>query len=133
MRIEHEFEYDASYGEIANEFCSHDSKYQAETINWIGYQFKKWEQDKTRTATHIQLLDIAEQLNKKGKWFIRTLYDYMTESQPKTGHWIVVNDGYVGNAYICKCSECEDSIWVYSDADKKWNYCPNCGTKMIEV
>lgn len=77
MKIEHEFEYDAYYTEIADEFCAHDSEYQAETINSIGLQFTIWEHDKTRTATHIQLLEIAEQLNEKGKWFIKTLCDYM--------------------------------------------------------
>lgn len=77
MKIEHEFEYDAHYTEIADEFCNHDSEYQAEVINSIGLQFKIWSHDKTRTATYIQLLEIAEQLNEKGKWFIETLCDYM--------------------------------------------------------
>ena len=77
MKIEHEFEYDAYYTEIADEFCAHDSEYQAETINSIGLQFTIWAHDKTRTATYIQLLEIAEQLNEKGKWFIKTLCDYM--------------------------------------------------------
>ena len=52
--------------------------------------------------------------------------------EPKTGHWKVVSDGYGDNAYICECSECEDTVWVYKDANRKWNYCPNCGVKMIE-
>lgn len=76
MKIEHQFEYDAYYTEIADEFCAHDSEYQAEAINSIGLQFKIWEHDKTKTA-HLQLLEIAEQLNEKGKWFIETLCDYM--------------------------------------------------------
>ena len=46
------------------------------------------------------------------------------------GHWKVVNDSYGGKAYICECSECEDTVWVYKDADRKWNYCPNCGARM---
>ena len=50
--------------------------------------------------------------------------------EPKTGHWIVASDGYGDNAYICECSECKDTVWVYKDADRKWNYCPNCGAKM---
>lgn len=83
MKIEHEFEYDAYYTEIADEFCTHDSEYQAEAINSIGLQFKIWEHDKTRTSTHIQLLEIAEQLNEKGKWFIETLHEYMIESEDK--------------------------------------------------
>ena len=52
------------------------------------------------------------------------------ENEPKTGHWIKVSDGYGDNAYICECSECKDTVWVYKDADRKWNYCPNCGAKM---
>jgi len=54
------------------------------------------------------------------------------EQEPKTGHWKVVSDGYGDNAYICECSECKDTVWVYKDADRKWNYCPNCGAKMFE-
>ena len=77
MRIEHSFDYNAYYTEIADEFCAHDSEYQAEVINSIGLQFTIWAHDKTRTSTHIQLLEIAEQLNDKGKWFIQTLCDYM--------------------------------------------------------
>lgn len=77
MRIEHGFDYDAYWYEISDEFCAHDSEYQANTLNAIGTQFKVWEQDKTKTATNIQLLEIAEQLNDKGRWFIETLYDYM--------------------------------------------------------
>lgn len=79
MRIRYDFEYDACYGEIADEFCDHDSGYQAETLNFIGQQFKIWSQDKARTATHIQLLEIAEQLDENGKWFIKTLCDYMSD------------------------------------------------------
>lgn len=86
MRIEYDFEYDAFYTEIADEFCAHDSKYQAEAINSIGLQFTIWAHDKTRHATYIQLLEIAEQLDDKGKWFIEILYDYMkgkAESEDK--------------------------------------------------
>lgn len=77
MRIQHDFEYDAYSGEIASEFCAHDSEYQAESLNIIGQQFKIWSQDKKRTATYIQLLEIAEQLNDDGKWFVKTLCEYM--------------------------------------------------------
>ena len=80
MKIEHEFEYDAYYTEIADEFCANDSEYQAKAINSIGLQFKIWEKDKKRIATHIQFLEIAEQLDEKGKWFIETLYDYIKGS-----------------------------------------------------
>lgn len=77
MKIEHRFDYDATYDEISDEFCTHDSAYQAETINEIGLQFKIWSQDKKKTATYVQMLEIAEQLNDNGKWFVRTIYEYM--------------------------------------------------------
>ena len=77
MRIEHDFEYDAYWEEIADEFLARDSEYQAEVLNSIGLTFSNWGQDKTRTATYIQLLEIAEALNDKGRWFIGILYDYM--------------------------------------------------------
>jgi len=50
----------------------------------------------------------------------------------KSGKWQVVSDGYGDGAYICECSECKDTVWVYKNADRKWNYCPNCGAKMVE-
>ena len=52
--------------------------------------------------------------------------------EEKTGHWKVVSDGFGDSSYICECSECKDTVWVYKDADRKWNYCPNCGAKMAE-
>ncbi len=77
MRIQCDFEYDAYCGDIADEFCANDSEYQAKTLNIIGQQFRIWSQDKRKTSTYIQLLEIAEQLDEKGKWFIETLCDYM--------------------------------------------------------
>lgn len=56
----------------------------------------------------------------------------VTPQNPRKGHWEVVSDGYSDNAYICECSECKDTVWVYKDADRKWNYCPNCGADMRE-
>lgn len=49
--------------------------------------------------------------------------------RPK-GKWNVVSDGYGNNAYICECSECKDTVWVYKDTDRTWNFCPNCGADM---
>jgi hypothetical protein len=79
MRIEHDFEYDASWQEISDEFCAHDSEYQANAINDTGKRFWAWLHDKTRPVTLVQLLEIAEQLNDNGKWFIETLYEYMRD------------------------------------------------------
>ena len=77
MRIAHEFEYNATCKEVADEFCSHGSEYQAAFINYIGATFDEWTHDPKKTATHVQMLEIAEQLNDKGKWFIETLCEYM--------------------------------------------------------
>lgn len=85
MRIEHSFDYDTSYDELSDEFCTHDSEYQAETINEIGLQFKIWLQDKARTATYVQILEIAEQLNDNGKWFIKTLCEYVDDGSERRG------------------------------------------------
>lgn len=57
----------------------------------------------------------------------------VTPQEPRKGYWEVVSDGYSDNAYICECSECKDTVWVYKDADRKWNYCPNCGADMRRV
>ena len=37
----------------------------------------------------------------------------VTPQPPRKGHWEVVSDGYSDNAYICECSECKDTVWVY--------------------
>ena len=84
MRIKYDFNYAACSEDIADEFCANDSEYQAEVLNIIGQQFKIWSQDKKRTSTYIQILEIAEQLSDNGKWFIKTLceyIDYTTESE----------------------------------------------------
>ena len=79
MTIKKYFEYDADWDEIADEFMTMDSAEQAQILDRIGETFKKWSKDKTRTATYIQLLEIAEGLDDDGKWFINTLHDYIQE------------------------------------------------------
>ena len=86
MRIEHNFEYLADWREIAEEFTDNDSGYQAKVINQIEKKKKKWSRDKEKTATYIQLLEIAEDLNDDGRWFVEILCDYMdnkVESEDK--------------------------------------------------
>ena len=78
MRIEDGFDYNASYDELADEFCTHDPDYQGAAINEIGLQFKIWSQDKKRkTPAHEQILEIAKHLNNDGKWFIKELCECM--------------------------------------------------------
>lgn len=91
MEIEQTFNYEPHWGELADEFTEHDSEYQAKVICNIGLQFKIWSRDKTRTSTYIQLLEIAEQLDDSGKWFIEILCDYMkgkAEMQTSFEDWL---------------------------------------------
>lgn len=79
MKIKKYFEYDADWDEIADEFTANDSAYQSQILNRIGETFKRWTHSKTHTATYIQLLEIAEDLDDNGKWLIKTLCDYMDD------------------------------------------------------
>lgn len=79
MKIEHKFNYECEEEELAEEFCDHDSMYQAEVLNVIGVKFHKWTEDHAKTAVYVQMLDMAEQLDSYGKWFIKTLSEYMGE------------------------------------------------------
>ena len=76
MIIKKYFEYDLDWDEIADEFTANDSALQSQILNRIGLTFKIWSKNKTKNI-YIQLLEIAEDLDEDGKWFIETLYDYM--------------------------------------------------------
>lgn len=82
MKIKHEFCYNADADEIANEFCYNDSEYQADVFNAVGRLFYRWSKDKTRPFTHAQILEIVEQLDDKGEWFLKTLCELV---EAKTG------------------------------------------------
>lgn len=50
----------------------------------------------------------------------------------RIGHWIE-KDGFDGDVYY-DCSECGES-WTTIEGtpwDNEWNYCPNCGCRMVE-
>ena len=70
-------------------FCVHDSGYQSDALNCIGVQFKRWSRDKERTSVFTQMLEIAEQLDDNGKWFIQTLCDYMGDRVERTAPIII--------------------------------------------
>lgn len=54
------------------------------------------------------------------------------EQQPKTGHWIEKEDCNLDIYY--DCSECGESFCLIdgTPTDYLYNYCPNCGAKMVE-
>lgn len=53
------------------------------------------------------------------------------KQEPKTGHWIALNDDYFD---WYECSECgygdEGEMQYSSEYDVRTNYCPRCGAKM---
>ena len=53
----------------------------------------------------------------------------VTKSQePKTGHWICIDDYHIGKF---KCSVCQTEGFPNTVMyEPIWNYCPNCGARM---
>lgn len=52
----------------------------------------------------------------------------MMKQEPKTGHWIL--GGYDDNYYICDKCNYKASEYYFKP---RYNYCPNCGAKMVEL
>ena len=46
--------------------------------------------------------------------------------QPKTGHWITTRTFMHDGEFYCDRCKCD------SPQNEKWDYCPNCGAKMVE-
>ena len=50
------------------------------------------------------------------------------KEQPVTGKWIYEQEKEgLGN---CRCSNCDR--WYYTSNKIQWNFCPNCGCRMVE-
>ena len=55
------------------------------------------------------------------------------EQEPKTGHWVMSEDGL----YRPICDKCGAHPWkgyipTVEEVTKVYNYCPNCGARMVE-
>lgn len=50
----------------------------------------------------------------------------------KTGHWIM-EDMFDGDVAYYRCSECNELFWIESGTpkDNEYNFCPNCGARMV--
>ena len=63
------------------------------------------------------------------------LYKYIKalEQEQKTGHWIE-KEGWDGDLYY-ECSMCGEPFCLIdgTPTDNMYNFCPNCGSKMVEV
>lgn len=64
------------------------------------------------------------------KMAVRIIKDQL--SAEKTGKWIEQDDEY--NDTIYQCSVCgEEFVTIEgTPADNLWNYCPNCGARMVD-
>ena len=74
-------------------------------------------------------IDATDTMNQALENLIQSIYlkgyNEALEQEPKTGHWIIVDDC---EKFIAKCSKCgqlKDSRMI-----SKYSYCPNCGAKM---
>lgn len=63
----------------------------------------------------------------------------LLEQKPKTGHWIgqrehCENLGMISNGFGVYewCSNCDCAIDIREYQRNRYNYCPNCGCRMIE-
>lgn len=61
-------------------------------------------------------------------------FEHVDAEPIRHGHW--VDDGQrFGNDNECaiyECDQCGETIWVYLKDHRRWNYCPQCGSKMSE-
>ena len=77
------------------------------------------------------------------KGYVRLVKDRLerlpsAQPQRKTGRWIIKDNPGTG-WYRVTCSECGEDvtstapcIGFYPNAKVTWDYCPNCGAKMVE-
>ena len=48
------------------------------------------------------------------------------KQEPKTGHWITTRTFMHDGEYYCDKCKCD------APNNEKWDYCPNCGCRMVE-
>ena len=65
-----------------------------------------------------------EALLRRDRDIIRALPS-VTPQEPKTGHWI---PSHIPESILDECSECGFSCGAFT-----FNYCPNCGERMIQT
>lgn len=50
------------------------------------------------------------------------------------GHWVDDGERYGLDHGLAmwECDQCGETIWAYLKDPRRWNYCPQCGSKMSE-
>lgn len=85
----------------------------------------------------MRLIDADAAINivefECGEWrgLARTItkaFKQLPYTQPKTGKWIKLTaDKYVScSSYVFKCDQCGENFVGH------WNFCPNCGARMVK-
>lgn len=94
------------------------------------------EQRKLINDTFEMAIQALSQEPKTVTWNIKEIADALErhgfgklEQEPKTEHWIEERDDY-GEIQGWHCSECYEDTGFTTDC--KWNYCPNCGARMVK-
>lgn len=57
------------------------------------------------------------------------------EAEPvRHGHWVDDGERYGLDHELAmwECDQCGETIWAYLKDPRRWNYCPQCGSKMSE-
>lgn len=67
------------------------------------------------------------QMNPQHFDFVNLIEDIkeIPSAEPKTGHWITARTFMHDGEYYCDKCKCD------SPNNEKWDYCPNCGAKMV--
>lgn len=91
----------------------------------------------------MRLID-ADKLKTHYSWWTdetKELFDTIINLQPtieaelvRHGHWVDDGERYGLDHKLAmwECDQCGETIWAYLKDPRRWNYCPQCGSKMSE-
>lgn len=92
----------------------------------------------------IKVVNDNEKIGTLSKWkigwnsslyYVRRKLEELPPAQPeqRTGYFIGTEfDGYADGSPVYYEWECSECGCVFEDDEPTYNYCPNCGAKMVE-
>lgn len=93
----------------------------------VGVEIVKTEETQENGVKHLNI-NVSNSEVERNPDIVRLCADIgiLEYAKPKIGHWIYWYTNGFGRK-ICKCSKCN------RDGDTAgYNYCPNCGAKMVD-
>ena len=89
---------------------------------------KVWQQLKDLPSVQPDLSEYSNKLWQKA-------YERGKAEERKTGRWIECDhEKWIVGVHGLRCSECNGGYHLNNEMTiYYWNYCPNCGAKMMEV